>query len=251
MPSDLPIIAAPPPPRERSAAERFGALWFLGIGGLGVLIVLVGWFGWSAWSMRAVWANVYAIHDASRPENERIRAAFSLARDARVSDRQRWDIALRRDVPPLARYVLAESLTSSVAEADPRGYALSIARSEGWPDWLRLLLLRPLAYAAGEGVELPREPLEELRSHPDPIIKLWACYGLAVAPGGDQSAAEQLSAVASGTTEIAELARLLLEAKAADQPLRNRALDRATVWLRSHHPQARLVCSTWNDYSGR
>src|SRR5262245_58073951 len=120
--SDLPIVT-PDPPR-RSQAERYGGLFALGIAGLLVLIALVGWFGWSAWSLREVWWNVYLLNDPGRSEADRIAAAVALSRDPRVSQRQRMDLCLSRTPPDLARYLLAESLTSEAIAADPRGYAL-------------------------------------------------------------------------------------------------------------------------------
>src|SRR4051794_38976057 len=72
--SDLPIIRLDPEPR-RSTREKYGAVYFLGIGGLVVLIGLIAWFAREAWSLRDVWANVYRLHDPARPDAERIEAA--------------------------------------------------------------------------------------------------------------------------------------------------------------------------------
>ncbi len=150
--SDLPIIT-PDPPR-RSQAQKFGGLFYLGIGGLAVLVLLIGWFGWGVWSLRHVWTRVYILNDAGRPEPERIDAALALSRDPDANQRQLWDLALSRVPPPLARYLLAEALTSEAIQADPSGYALAVARSEGWPDWLEALA------AAHQGMdEKPRERL--------------------------------------------------------------------------------------------
>ena len=56
-----------------------------------------------------------------------------------------------------------------------------VAKSEGWPDWLRLLMIRPMAYGVGEG--LP-DRLGAARpapgENPDPAIALWATYTRAV-----------------------------------------------------------------------
>ncbi len=62
---DLPIVT-PDPPR-RSESERYGSLFYLGVGGLAVLVVLIGWFGWSAWSLRDVWTNIYILNDPKLP----------------------------------------------------------------------------------------------------------------------------------------------------------------------------------------
>ena len=85
-------------------------------------------------------------------------------------------MCLRKPLPELARYLLAESLTAEIVRADPRRYSLMVARSPGWPDWLRLLLVRPLAYGAAEGLASPREALVELGRHHDPAIRLWADF---------------------------------------------------------------------------
>ncbi len=163
----LPIVTPDPPPRSRSQAERFGALFYLGVVGLIVLLTLVGWFGWSVWTLRSIWWNVYVLHDPKRPDADRNAAAYAFSHDPAVNQRQLWDVALRKDLPPLARYVVAEGLTDEAAAADPKGYGLAVVRSEGWPDWLRLLLLRPLAYRAAAGHPLPREALAELRQTRD------------------------------------------------------------------------------------
>src|SRR4051812_20566407 len=98
----LPIITPPASPR-RSAREKYGGLFYLGLLGLATIVGLVGWFAYGAWLLRDVWSNVYVLHDAARPSDDRIRAAWALSRDPRVNQRQRWDIALRRNLPDLAR----------------------------------------------------------------------------------------------------------------------------------------------------
>src|SRR4051794_21868382 len=85
----LPIVT--PDVARKSMREKYGALYFLGIGGLLVLILIIGWFAWNAWSMRTVWTNVYVLHDPSRPELARLQAAYELGRDPRVNQRQLWD----------------------------------------------------------------------------------------------------------------------------------------------------------------
>src|SRR5262249_25275901 len=148
--------------------SRYGGLFYLGIAGLLVLLALIGWFGYGVWTLRSVLERGYVLHDRSRPQAGRIPAALGFGHDPPVSGRQRWDIGLERDLPPLARYVVAESLTPEVYANDPRGHALAVARSQGWPDWLRILLARPIAYGAGRGIVFPSEPLQELMQNPDP-----------------------------------------------------------------------------------
>jgi hypothetical protein len=132
---------------------------------------------------------------------------------------------------------------------DPRSYALAVARSEGWPDWLRLLLARRLAYGAGRGYGIPREALDELRRHPDPMIDLWATYSLAVLPrsGPDSALSAELEKAARAQGPTGELAGRLLDALRATSEEREREhrLDEATEWLRRHHPQAAEIWRGW------
>jgi hypothetical protein len=242
----LPIIpSTPPPPAPAAKADKYGSLRYLALGGLIVLVALVGYFGYGVWSMRDVWARIYVVNDARRPEADRVVAAEALARDPRVSQRQRWDLALSRTPPPLARYLLAEGLTAEAVSADPRGYAMAVARSEGWPDWLRLMLLRPMAYWASDHPgehTLPRDPLVELTRHADPILALWARYTLA-ASEDDREVAVAIrdeSRRDGPRRELAEMMAMALpgNVQGSTPDFRRRALDMATVWLRSHHPEA-------------
>jgi hypothetical protein len=246
----LPIVT-PEPPR-RSARERYGALFFLGTAGLVVVLALLGWFGWAVWSLRAVWTAVYTLHDDQRAEADRVGAAYALAHDPRVNQRQLWDIALRRTLPPLARYVVAEGLTAEAASADPRGYGVAVARSEGWPDWLRLLLTRPLAYRAALDLPVPRDPLTELTRSPDRSTALWATYALAEGSSGDPKDADTLRRLASEDTPERPLAALLVTALDATRlDARLKALDDATRWLRHHHPEAARLWEGWRVVDGR
>jgi hypothetical protein len=239
---DLPILPSTPPPPpapRRSTAERYGAILYLGLGGLAVLVGLVAWFAWSAWGLRDVWEAIYVMNDPARPEAERVAAAGRLAADPRVTPRQLWDLALSRVPPERARYIVAEALDGRAIAADPSGFALAVARSEGWPGWLRVLLARPLAYGADEHA-LPKAPLAELRAYPDAIVALWAAY--AQAAGRDDAEARQaLETAREG--ENAGLARLLAEALDAPthSETRRARLDAATDWLRDNHPDARRV----------
>jgi len=246
----LPIVT-PGLPR-RPEREKYGGLFYLGAVGLLILVALVLWFAWGAWSLRAVWSNIYTLHDRQRPEAERVEAAYALSRDPRVNQRQVWDICLRKPLPDLARYVLAEALTAEAASADPRGYTLTVARSQGWPIWLRLLLTRPLAYAAAQGVVLPAAPLRELRDQGyNPSIGLWANFALAASTPTDHAAAAALAAAAEGDGPDRALARQLRDALRAVDSDRTRRLDEATLWLRTHHPEAARVWAGWSVEGGR
>jgi hypothetical protein len=240
----LPIVT-PDPPRL-SAREKYGGLFYLGIIGLSAIALLIGWFGYGLWTTRHVWSAIYTLHDESQNEAARIQAAYALSLDPGVNQRQRWDICLRTRLPDLARYVLAESLTAEAASADPRAYALAVARSAGWPDWLRVLLLRPMAYAAGHGVDFPAEALDALRHHPDPVVGLWAaCVQAQV----DRQAADprrELERACATDGPNRELACLLREAvRSSDPDARAKALDQATLWLRTHHAPSAQLWEGW------
>src|SRR5262249_795696 len=122
----LPIVT-PDPPSRLSGREKYGGLFYLGVIGLFVLLLLVGWFIWGAWSRRDVGGTVYFLPDRNRSDEERIRAAYALSRDPQVNPRQYWDICLRKPLPELARYLVAEVLPAETALADPRGYTLTVA----------------------------------------------------------------------------------------------------------------------------
>ena len=120
-----------------------------------------------------IWAGVYGPERPETcPESERIEAAWALSRHPAANDRQRIGSALDRKRPagPLARYVVAEGLTPEAIRADPKGYALMVAKSEGWPDWLRLLLVRPLAYGGSRARDTgsPGSRSTCLRKNPRP-----------------------------------------------------------------------------------
>jgi hypothetical protein len=242
----LPIVTPDGAAPRRSGRDKYGGLFYLGAIGLVVVCGLVGWFAWSAWSLRNVWGNIYVLHDQTRPATERVQAAYALSRDPRLNARQRWDICLRRPLPPLARYLLAESLDAEAATADPRGYALTVARSPDWPVWLRLLLTRPLSYAAARGDAVAVEPVRELRDRAeDPATRLWADFALAATSPADPGAAADLGRVAMSDEPDRPLAGMLLEALHARGDERRNRLDAATVWLRTHHPAAVEVWAGW------
>jgi len=240
----LPIINNPQAP-PRSQREKYGTLFYLGIVGLIVLVTLVAWFGYRVWSLRDVWAKIYELNDAREPEARRIQAAFSLGRDPRVEQRQLWDLSLRRGLPELARHILAEGIGAELVAEDPQGYVTAVARSPGWPDWLRLALARAMAYAASRGHAISRERLGELCRLDDPILRLWALYALAVQTRPDPHTAVEVERVARSSAPGHELAELLLAAIRTDEAHRLEILDRATLWNREHHPATARLWHGW------
>ena len=103
----------------------------------------------------------------SEPEEMRVQAAFALSRDPRVEQNQLWDLCLNRKLPELARYTLAEAIGPELVAQDPQRYASAVTLSPDWPSWLRLVLVRPLAYAATRGHALSRDRLGDCAgAHP-------------------------------------------------------------------------------------
>jgi len=111
-----------------------------------------------------------------------------------------------------------------------------VARSPDWPDWLRLALARPMAYAATRGHAISRERLGELCRLDDAILRVWALYALAVQTRPDPQTAVEIERVAKSSAPEHELAELLLAAIRTDEARRLEILDRATLWNREHHP---------------
>jgi hypothetical protein len=248
----LPILnpAEIPPPRK-TQREKYGGLFYLGIAGLVFLIALVVFFLYGVWSLRDLGSAVYVLHDKARSDADRVQAAVRLSRDDRVDDTQRMTMSLERELPDLARYILAESVSTELVAQDPRNFALAVARSPDWPDWLRLLLMRRLAYGASRGYGIPHEALDELASHADPMIGLWANAGRAMLPGGDSGAMAALELASKLSGPQGELARRLLAAIRAPQADRERQLDEATLWLRQHDPQAAPIWEGSPELDGR
>jgi hypothetical protein len=239
----LPILDSipPQPAPPRTERDKYGGLYYLGIGGLALLVVMIAWFGYRVWQLRDVWAQVYVLHDSKRSDADRIEAARWLSRDARVGDHQLMEICLRRDLPDRARYLLAETISTDAVARDPRAYALTVALSQDWPDWLRLVLSRRLAYGATRGYAIPEVSLDELAKHPDPMIRAWADYSLAVIPGLKPDGAAKLAEAARAPDDNGKLAAMLLATRDAPREDQERLLDEVTLWLRTHHPQAAKI----------
>jgi hypothetical protein len=245
----LPILDFRVP--ARSQREKYGGLFYFGIAGLVVVAGLVAWFAHAVWKLRDVGANIYVLHDPKRSEPERIQAAFRLSRDRRVSDSQLMEMSLRRDLPGLARYLLAEAVSTDEVARDPRGYAQTVARSPDWPDWLRMLLARRLAYGKARGYAIPSAALEKLSNHSDAMIGLWAACALALTPGSDGGPITRLEQAARVPGDPGELAAMLLAVIAAPPQERERPLDEATIWLRRHHGQASKLWQGWEIRQGQ
>jgi hypothetical protein len=190
------------------------------------------------------------LSDSTRAPSDRMQAAFRLSRDARVDDSLRMELCLNRELPELARYLLAEAVSTGAVARDPRSFALTVARSPDWPDWLRLLLTRPLAVGAGRGFAIPREALDELAAHSDPMVRLWAVYAQAAQGAPDPRAVEGLKTAARDPSDRGALAAALLAALRASDRREDR-LHEASLWLRRHHPQAAQIWQGWDEVDGR
>jgi hypothetical protein len=246
---DLPIVTPDPPPSSRSETEKYGSLYYLGIAGLVVVVALVVWFGVGVWQLRDLWTNIYRLNQPELPEAERVNAAWAIRHDPGVSQRQLWDLAMSRVPPPLARYILAEGLTAEAIQADPTGYVLSVARSEGWPQWLRLLLMRPMAYDDGK-IALAPDPLKELRRNPDPFVRLWAAY-IQARVLDVREPREFLEHQSEIDRPQGEMARRLVQAlDAPSKSARLQSLDRASLWMRHHHPASAALWRGWTERDG-
>jgi hypothetical protein len=241
----LPIVN-PTLPSTGTERSKYGGLFHLGIAGLAGLALLLAWFALGLWANRRAFADVYILHDASRPPMERAEAALRIARDGHLDDSQLMEMSLNRDLPDLARYLLAEGVSPNAAARDPRGYALTVARSPGWPDWLRLVLARPLAYGASRGYAIPREALVELSGRSDPMIAIWASYALAARPVDPSNQRAVLEQAALAQDANGDLAKQLVRALDAEEPEKTHLLDRTTIWLRYFHPGSAEIWRGWN-----
>ena len=252
IPLPLPTHHLPPGP-ARSQREKYGTLFYLGIAGLVVLVALVGWFGYRAWSMRDVWSNIYILHDASVPEEKRVQAAFTLSRDPRVEQNQLWDLSLNRRLPELARYLLAEGIGPELVAQDPQGYASAVTLSPDWPDWLRLVLVRPLAYAATRGHSLSRERLGELcrrstetRSFGSGLSTPWPSR-----PGPTRRPWSRSSVLRRPRDPSVSWPNSSWPRFDSDEAHRLEILDRATAWNRQHHPDTIRLWQGWTFRDGK
>jgi hypothetical protein len=243
-------IVTPDPPRL-TLQEKYGSLLYLGIAGLVITLALVAQFVQGLWTTRDVWYAVWTLNDPSRPMAERIESAWVISRSPSANDSLRLQQALLKELPPLARYIVAEGMTSDSIRTDTKAYALMVAKSEGWPPWLRLMIARPMAYGVGEGYRIAWEPLDLIRESQDPALVLLATYTKAVMLSGDPQAAISLSESAGKEGPFQPFAKLLETASKLEGEARVQKLDEATRWLRTHHPQAKLLWEGWEERDGK
>ena len=243
---ELPLLD-PDPPRM-SLRDKYGGLYYAAIGGLIASVLLIGNFFVQFYRQSDFWFAFAIVANPQLDDGTRDHAAWTIAHSPHANDLQKYDLALRRDLPELARYILAEGLTAEAIQADPKAYALMVARSEPWPDWLRLMMARPMAYAVGEGYRIAWEPLDELRRRSDRAMVLWMTYTRAVMGPGDATIGRQLRDAAGQPGPYQGLAALLVAAMDKSGAERAAKLDEATAWLRANHPPCAQV---WDGYEVR
>ena len=66
----LPILspAEIPPPRKAQRGEKYGGLFYVGIGGIVLMVLMVGWFAYGFLeSARRLGWGIYVLHDRGPP----------------------------------------------------------------------------------------------------------------------------------------------------------------------------------------
>jgi len=240
----LPILNGPPPP-GLGQHEKYGGLFYLGLAGLVLLLALVSWFAWNVWSLRGIFGDVYTLNDPHKPDPERILAAMRLAHSNGLADTQRLEMCLDRSLPDLARLILAEGVSADLVAEDPRVYALTVARSEGWPSWIRLALAFNIARGVIRGYTIPSEALQELAQNKDRAVAALGLFAQAAALQPDPQARAALQSAAADKT-TGQFAALLLEVLDLPVPARERRLDEIAIWTRTGHEPSAHVWSGWN-----
>lgn len=260
MPSDLPILPSnpvPSPTSGRSPTEKYGGLYWLGIGGLVVIVGLIGAFVIGMSRISDVLRLTYVLHDPRESLPTRVQAAYELSQDARTTDRQRWDMAIRTTNPPIARYVLAEGLTVEAVRGDVEGYALAVARSPGWPGWFRWLVFRPMVLRAEEDGQPSGPLIEEIRDAlpAEGASRLWVAYFVLAGGADDLGLIEWARTAMQAGSEAAETSALVglfdRALHATTQTEQRQAIADATLWMRGHDPNCRQVWDGWQVVNHR
>ncbi len=102
-----------------------------------------------------------------------------------------------------------------------------------------------MAYAGVEGTPFPPLALEELQGNPDRAIALWASFVRTQEETTKEAGLEELKAACQGTGWEQELACILFRATRLEgrPDAQKQQLDRATAWLRLHHPESQAIWS--------
>lgn len=246
---ELPIL--PAPPNRRSNRERFGSLYFLGIGGLVFVLALISWFGWGVWNLREVWRDTYVLYQTGRSLIDRVQAADRLAHDPRVTTQQKLAILLDPQVPDLARWRVGESLGSDAAESDPIEFSKLLLPDRRQPVWLDLLLLRVLADASDHSVRFPPALLDAIDPGEDRWRQVWLDYARMFQNGAGPEHRERLEQIRRSPGQTVEAAELLARAADAEEPRRASLLREAFLSTRAMHPGVQQIWRGWTETQGR
>ncbi len=243
----LPILNQPPAEPPLSQREKYGGLFYLGIGGLAVVVGLLAWFGHGVYARRSELRDVYILYDTGRPEQERIAAAIRVAHSPGLEDAQRFEMSLDRTLPDVARLALAEGVTIELAAADPRAFGLAVAKSEGWPSWLRLALAVNVARGVARGYSIPRESLNDLSQNPDPMIAVIGLFCRAAVYPPDETARKALDDQAERPDAVGQLAARMRKALDARPHERDPLIDEVARFIRSAHEPTAKVWADWKS----
>ena len=119
----LPIINAPVP--GRSQREKYGSMLYLGIAGLFVVLGPRRLVRLSVLDdARRLGRRSTCFTTPRRPTRRGCRRPSRLSRDPRVEQRQLWEMSLRRGLPELARYILAEGIGTELGGRGSAGLCL-------------------------------------------------------------------------------------------------------------------------------
>jgi hypothetical protein len=183
----LPDSDKPPEQPRLSNLQKYGGLYWLGIGGLVVSVLLVGWFAIQLWLLRDVWREIYVLHNKDLADDRRIAAATFLAKHPRVEAAQIQPMIFRRSLPDQARLLLAEGLKKTDTATSAR-QMLGLLETEGAtspPDYLRGHLARLAALNIPADDRFPVDLFRRMMADRDSAVAAWCAYGLTRSTGAD------------------------------------------------------------------
>jgi hypothetical protein len=224
----LPDSDKPPEAPRLSVQQKYGGLYWLGIGGLIVSVILVGWFATQLWLLRDVWREIYVLHRSELPDDRRIAAAAFLAKDPRVEPAQIQPMLFRRTLPEKARYILAAGLNKTDSATSAR-QMLGLLATEGAtspPDYLRGHLARLSALNIPAEMNFPNESFERLLADRNQSVAAWSAYALTRSQDESKKQAG-LAYLEKRASEKSAIDAALLTAARSSDLARSLALQRA------------------------
>ena len=228
----LPDSDKPPESPRLSTLQKYGGLYWLGLGGLVVSVMLVGWFAIQLWLLREVWREIYVLHQVKLPDDRRIAAAAFLANDPRVEPAQIQPMLFRRDLPDKARYLLAAGLKKTDSATSAR-QMLGLLATEGAtspPDYLRGHLARLAALGIPVERNFPNESFERLLADRDKAVAAWSAYAL-TRSGVEEKRQVGLAFLEKRAGDGASLEAALLAAARSADLSRSLALQHAAEFM--------------------